>query len=81
MADALYRDPAYREAMRKWAAHMAHTGWTCRRCGLAIPAGDRAAWDLGHPAPFEPEHRTCNRSAGASDGNRARGMPSSRNWG
>lgn len=53
MADALYRDPAYREAMRRWEARMAHT------------------------APFEPEHRTCNRSAGASDGNRARGT---RRW-
>lgn len=81
MAGALYRDPDYRAAMKRWEARMADTAWRCRRCGELIPAGDRAAWDLGHPAPFEPEHRKCNRSAGAADGNRARGAPASRNWG
>ena len=80
MADPAYRTPAYRAAMARWCAHMARDPWTCRRCGLLIPAGDRGAWDLGHLATglddgFEPEHRACNR------GHRELAtFPSSRNW-
>lgn len=50
--------------------------WPCRRCGLDIVPGQR--WDLGHPPGagvaeggsvrsrgLEPEHSSCNRSAGA----------------
>ena len=72
MADALYRDPEYRAAMKRWEARMMQSTWTCRRCYQVIPAGNRRAWDLGHPdtgGGFEPEHRDCNRAAGARKGN------------
>lgn len=65
MADPAYRTPEYRAALRYWERAMRTNSHTCRRCGLPIPAGDRAAWDLGHSTPaahggneaFEPEHR------------------------
>lgn len=56
----------------------------CARCGHPIRPGQ--AWDVGHvlpldthghladdPANMRPEHRRCNRSAGARQGNRKRG--------
>jgi hypothetical protein len=62
-----------REALRSqaWAAY----DGVCRRCGLPIDPDE--PWDLGHivakadggtvtPDNLAPEHRRCNRSAGAS---------------
>ena len=80
MAKSLYTDPAYRAALAWWEDYMASHSITCRRCGKPIPAGDRKAWDLGHPAPFRPEHWWCNRSAGGREGRRRQLQPASREW-
>lgn len=80
MAKAKYTDPSYRQALAYWTPRMRLEPWTCRRCGKPIPPGDRAAWDLGHPEPFEPEHRGCNRQAGARLGNAIRRQPASQDW-
>lgn len=50
---------------------------TCWRCGGALVQG--MAWDLGHDDQDRslyrgPEHRKCNRSAGARMGNAMRGV-------
>ena len=69
----------------------------CGKCGRAVLPG--MAWDVGHivardiaphmthdPANWRIEHSRCNRSAGATYGNRKRGMrrlslpTSSRTW-
>ncbi len=81
MTKALYRDPAYRQALTYWTTYMATHPWTCRRCHHPIPAAQRNAWDLGHPAPFEPEHTFCNRSAGGRHGRQQQlGIRRSRTW-
>jgi hypothetical protein len=56
----------------------------CTRCGRQIEPGQ--LWDLDHTDDrsgyLGPAHRSCNRSAGAVKGNRARGAVrrSSREW-
>lgn len=81
MTKPLYTDPTYRQAMAYWQTWMATNPWTCRRCHKTIPAGNRSAWDLGHGNGLEPEHRTCNRHAGAVLGAaRSRAPRHSRNW-
>lgn len=61
-----------------WQARINREGTTCVRCGGRIPAGSRK-WDLGHTADRTgytgPEHVRCNRSEGASRGNKQRATP------
>lgn len=78
--DPKYSEPAYRAAMSYWTRHMRHHPWTCRRCAQPIPPGHRASWDLGHPQPYEPEHRHCNRAAGGRAGRQRTTQPASANW-
>ncbi|MGN8690170.1 hypothetical protein ACTND8_09730 [Atopobiaceae bacterium HCP3S3_F7] len=61
---------------------------TCWRCNK--PITPNTPWDLGHttdlarggnPHHTQPEHATCNRSAGATNGNHDRTQPPpSRTW-
>ena len=50
----------------------------CRRCGLTLADKPGDTWDAGHihdgvpGSPLAAEHSSCNRSAGAADGNRRR---------
>lgn len=71
--DAAYRDPTTR----------------CRRCGLTLAEKrlekPNDGWDAGHPEIGEvglaAEHISCNRSAGASHGNRMRqGLNTTQDW-
>jgi hypothetical protein len=59
----------------RWAPAVAHGVIPCTRCGHLIAPG--AYWDLGHDDNDRsrwtgPEHRRCNRAAGARKGNRLR---------
>lgn len=78
MSKALYREPDYIAALAYWTDWMKTKSWTCRRCNKPIPPGNRKAWDLGHPKPYEPEHRDENRAAGARTRNRR--TRSSEDW-
>lgn len=65
----------HRRARASWVSLVATGAVSCARCGWAILPGQ--AWDLDH-APGKmtylgPSHRRCNRSAGATAGNVARG--------
>jgi hypothetical protein len=58
---------------------------TCRRCGQPFQPGQPI--DAGHirsgdpTSPLAPEHATCNRSAGASEGNRRRvNLTTTKTW-
>lgn len=60
---------------------------TCWRCGLTLDAKPGDTWDAGHvrsgdpTSPLLPEHSSCNRSHGATEGNRRRrGLSPSRDW-
>ncbi len=60
---------------------------TCWRCGLTLDAKPGDTWDAGHlrdgdpTSPLLPEHSSCNRSAGATAGNRRRvGLRPTRDW-
>jgi len=59
---------SHQKLRRRWAAVIARGGVTCWRCRLPILPG--MAWDLGHDDLDRriyrgPEHRYCNRAAGA----------------
>lgn len=60
------------QALRKRWAHLVESGQVCcARCGLPIAPG--SSWDLGHVDGDRsryagPEHRRCNRHAGAKQG-------------
>lgn len=58
-----------------WRPHVVAGLVTCWRCGQPIPP--RSVWDLGHDDNDRsryrgPEHRRCNRAAGARKGNARR---------
>lgn len=61
---------AHQRLRRRWADLVAAGGVQCARCG--DPIGPRQQWDLGHvdgsgKREYQgPEHRACNRSAGAA---------------
>ena len=60
----------------------------CARCGGLARAGD--PWQAGHPhdgipltrwTDYQPEHASCNQSAGAAVGNRRRkGLETTIDW-
>ena len=67
---------AHQALRRRWASVVARGGVMCARCGREIVPG--SPWDLGHvdgsgKGEYSgPEHRRCNRRAGARRGNRLR---------
>lgn len=66
-----------------WRQAVAAGEVACARCGRLIVPG--APWDLGHvdgdrSRYWGPEHRRCNRSAGAAMGNRRRRRVTSLEW-
>ena len=72
--------PAHHATRRAWTPHVEAGVVNCWRCHQPIQPGTR--WDLGHRddgAPSHPEHITCNRSEGATRGNRLR-EPRSQAW-
>jgi hypothetical protein len=83
-----YRGPYARMAALVRAQANSNPETRCGRCGQRLtdpphPPGD--TWDAGHVVDgdtgygLRPEAASCNRSAGASYGNRKR-EPRSRNW-
>lgn len=69
MKPAHYRGAYHVQARRIRAAANANPNTRCWRCGHPARPGD--PWEAGHlrdgdPAsPLLPEHRSCNRAAGA----------------
>lgn len=68
--------PAHQRARKTWAPLVARGGVVCARyiCGREIVPGQ--PWDVGHVdagSSGGPEHRLCNRQAGARTANRRRG--------
>lgn len=89
------RDWAHQKRRKRWADRLRNEGpRPCARCGALVYHGDE--WDLGHPEGADlvlggdgygsaPEHRRCNRSAGATLGNLLRqgklpAIVASRDW-
>ena len=68
--------PQHRALRAAWVPAVARGECSCPRCGKPIHPGQR--WDLGHaegggPSDYSgPEHVSCNRAAGARNGNRMR---------
>ena len=69
------------------AAAYANPATTCWRCGKTlVEHGPHASWDAGHvrdgdpTSLLAPEASSCNRSAGATRGNRMRGQGTTRTW-
>lgn len=66
------------DAARVRARAYADPTTTCRRCGMTLADKPGDTWDAGHVidgvpgSPLAPEHSSCNRSAGATEGNRRR---------
>jgi len=75
---------SHQKLRRRWAPQVAQGVVPCAKCGRLIHPGEW--WDLGHSEDRTiytgPEHRTCNRSAGAVKGNRSplRGVTIIRSW-
>ena len=73
---AHYRGDYHRRAAAVRAAANADPDTVCWRCGLGARPGD--PWEAGHLhdgdplAPLAPEHRSCNRAAGARLANERR---------
>lgn len=64
---------SHRRERQAWAPIVAQGLTACARCGQPIVG----LWDLGHPDDRPggrklPEHRSCNRAAGARKTNRQR---------
>ena len=79
---------AHQLERERWARHLAkHGAVDCHAIDCLAPTRtilDGEEWDLGHnpsgSAWTGPEHPTCNRSEGASRGNKARGETEVRRW-
>jgi hypothetical protein len=79
---------AHKAERDRWTARVDAGLVDCARCGQPIEPG--RPWDLGHNDDRTgwtgPEHRTCNRVAGARNGAavssalRGRGVQQSREW-
>ena len=88
MADPLYGGDYQRRAAAIRRTAYLNPDTPCGRCGLTLAEhkpGD--TWDAGHTrdgdptSPLRPEAASCNRSAGATLGNRRRqGLEPTRNW-
>ena len=69
---------AHQRLRKQWQQAIDQGGICCARCGLPIPPEQPHAWDLGHTDDRSgytgPEHRSCNRSAGARKRNRLAGQ-------
>lgn len=68
----------HQQRRKWWAPRVAAGRIRCWRCGHRIIPG--TPWDLGHDDDDRrryrgPEHRACNRRAGARKGNRLRRKP------
>lgn len=77
---------AHQRARRRWAPIVATGQAECHAIRCLMPARTirpGQPWDLGHNVARTdwtgPEHMRCNRSEGATRGNRARGKPT-RQW-
>jgi len=62
---------AHQKLRNRWVPYVARGEVDCARCGQTIWPGE--AWDLGHVDGDKsryagPEHRSCNRVAGAKQG-------------
>lgn len=61
---------AHQEQRRRWQPKVDAGIVNCARCGQPIEPG--RPWDLGHTDDRRtwtgPEHRTCNRRAGGTNG-------------
>ncbi len=87
-----YRGSYAREAAEVRRRANADPSTRCQRCGLTLAehrphrSGRPATWDAGHVhdgqvgGPLGPEVSTCNRSAGAAEGNRRRRGFRTRKW-
>lgn len=64
----------HQQLRKQWQRAIDQGDVHCARCGLPIPPEQPRAWDLGHTEDRSgytgPEHRGCNRSAGARKRNR-----------
>lgn len=74
---------AHQQERRRWSPLVASGQATCWRCGRLIRPG--SPWDLGHDDHDRtiyrgPEHRACNRRAGALKGNRSPKRRKSAAW-
>jgi hypothetical protein len=86
-AKAHRRGSYQRDAARVRALAYSDPSTRCRRCGLTLADKPGDTWDAGHihdgvpGSPLAPEHSSCNRSAGATEGNRRRlGLKPTRDW-
>lgn len=83
---AHHRGTHQRRAKAVTDAAYADPTTTCWRCGLTLADKPGDTWDAGHTTDGQvdghlaPEHSSCNRSAGATNGNRNRSFTTSRDW-
>jgi hypothetical protein len=86
MAGAHHRGTYAARARKVRAAANANPATRCWRCGLTLAEVPGSTWDAGHlsdgraDSALAPEHSTCNRSAGATMGNRRRTQGTTREW-
>ena len=85
-----YKGSYQQDAARLRAMAYANPDTLCARCGLTLADKPGDTWDAGHAEDgrpgglLRPEHSSCNRSAGATEGNLRRKvggvLRTSRNW-
>lgn len=85
---AHHRGPHQRLSAQARARYNANLATRCARCGQPARPGD--PWQAGHKldgvpatsvADYQPEHASCNTSAGARLGNqRRKGLRTTRAW-
>ncbi len=88
MADQRYTTPAYRKAKREANTAQARGEWlTCHETICRYPTRDIAPTqgnDIAHDETgttiLGPAHPRCNRSEGATRGNRERGPNAQNRW-
>ena len=85
-----YKGSYQQDAAQLRAMAYANPDTRCARCGLTLADKPGDTWDAGHAEDgrpgglLRPEHSSCNRSAGAIEGNRRRKvggvLRTSRDW-